>query len=159
MNNIRSILIICFTAGLLSACKNGVLVDSFSSVSEKGWIHSQTPEFTFEIEDTLHYTNVFLNLRITGDYPFSNLYVVAHLLIPDSSVQSQKTNLVLARDDGKWLGKGMGDVITYNLPLMQNRALKKPGKYTIRLEQYMRVDTLPGIKDVGIKVTKGEEIF
>jgi hypothetical protein len=43
--------------------------------------------------------------------------------------------------------------------MAENMALKKPGKYRIELEQYMRLETLPEVKDVGIFIQKGEVIF
>ena len=143
----------------LASCGKDVILDEYKNIPGYGWEQKNKAVFEFESTDTTHYTNFAINLRISGDYPFSNMYVVSHLIGPDSSVHSQRTNLILAADDGKWLGRGMGDMLSYQIPIMENKALRIPGKYIIELEQYMRMDTLPAVKDVGIKVTKGEEIF
>jgi gliding motility-associated lipoprotein GldH len=144
--------------GLIS-CGKDVILNEYKNLPDYGWEQKNKAIFEFESTDTTHYTNFAINLRVSGDYPFSNMYVVSHLIGPDSSVQSQRTNLTLAEDDGKWLGSGMGDLLSYQIPIITNRALRKPGKYIIELEQYMRMDTLPAVKDVGIKVTRGEVIF
>lgn len=143
----------------LAGCRSDVVLDEFKSLPDSGWKQGKKVAFDFEITDTTRYTSFFINLRITGDYPFSNLYVVSHITAPDKTVQSKRSHWVLAKDDGKWLGSGMGDILSYQLPLSENLALKKPGKYRIELEQYMRLETLPEVKDVGIFIQKGEVIF
>lgn len=143
----------------VSGCRNDVLLDEFKSIPASGWKQGKRISFEFEVTDTTRYTVFFINLRITGDYPFSNLYVVSHLITPDKSTQSKRAHLVLAQEDGKWLGSGMGDIISYQLPIIENAILKKSGKYRIELEQYMRMETLPEVKDVGVMIKKGEIIF
>jgi gliding motility-associated lipoprotein GldH len=154
----RRLLVVFLLFGLIS-CGKDVIINEYKNMPDYGWEQRNKAVFEFESTDTTHYTNFAINLRVSGDYPFSNMYVVSHLIGPDSSVHSQRTNLILAADDGKWLGSGMGDMQSYQIQIMENRALRIPGKYTIELEQYMRMDTLPAVKDVGIRVTKGEEIF
>lgn len=156
---VKNLLILFGILLCISGCRSDIVLDEFKNLPASGWKQGEMVRFDFEISDTTRYTSFYINLRITGDYPFSNLYVVSHITMPDNSVQSKRTHLVLAQDDGKWLGKGMGDIISYQLPISENMALKKNGKYQIALEQYMRMETLPEVKDVGILIKKGEEIF
>ena len=56
---------------------------------------------------------------------------------------------------GKPSGKsGIGDLYDHRFLLLQNYQFPKPGKYKIVLEQFMRMDTLPGIVAIGIRVEK-----
>lgn len=155
----KNFLVLLLTVCFLSACRPDIIMDEFKSLPESGWKQGKKVAFDFEINDTTRYTSFFINLRITGDYPFSNMYVVSHITTPEKSIQSQRSHLVLAREDGKWLGSGMGDIISYQLPIIENAILRKKGKYRIELEQYMRMETLPDVKDVGIMIKKGEIIF
>ena len=159
MNKAGLFLVLMCGLLVISGCRNDVVMDEFKSLPDSGWKQGKKVAFDFEVKDTTRYTTFFINLRITGDYPFSNLYVVSHLTSPDKTKQSQRTHLVLAREDGKWLGSGMGDIISYQLPIIENAILRKPGKYRIELEQYMRMENLPEVKDVGIMIKKGEIIF
>jgi gliding motility-associated lipoprotein GldH len=141
------------------ACKNPRIINEYKAIPEKGWNKDEKVKFTFEVSDTQFYYTLFLNLRITGDYPFSNMYVLVHIKGPKGSHSAERVNVTLATPEGKWLGSGMGDVISYQLPLIKNKTFGKKGKYTVEIEQYMRTDFLPNVRDVGLMIEKGEEII
>jgi gliding motility-associated lipoprotein GldH len=65
----------------------------------------------------------------------------------------------LARKDGKWLGSGMGDLRNFTLPIETDFAVKDTGTYRVNLYQYMRRENLKGVRDVGIKVVKKDEVI
>jgi gliding motility-associated lipoprotein GldH len=51
---------------------------------------------------------------------------------------------------------GIGDLYDHRFLLLQNYQFPRPGKYKIILEQFMRMETLPGIVAVGVRVDKVE---
>ena len=102
---------------------------------------------------------MYANVRITGDYEFSNLYVKLTIVAPDSGSSTEIINLKLAENSGKWLGSGIGDVITYQLPILNKKEFKQSGTYTVKIEQYMRLVNLPNVVSVGLKVQQLEEIY
>jgi gliding motility-associated lipoprotein GldH len=64
-------------------------------------------------------------------------------------------NCKLADNSGKWLGKGIGDLWDLQIPYIGGFKFAQKGKYTVSLEQAMRVENgLEGITDVGLRVEK-----
>lgn len=153
-------LIVCTTL-LLNSCTNENLVyDQNTSIPKEGWYYKNRATFDIELTDSNYYHNFFINLRITPDYEYSNMYVLLYLKTPtgDSSVRRIDLN-PLAASDGKWLGKGSGSVISYRIPVVQNFVPKPTGIYHFEIEQNMRTNTLKEVLDVGMAVEKGEEVF
>jgi gliding motility-associated lipoprotein GldH len=71
---------------------------------------------------------------------------------PDGTSSSQRIEVMLANDAGKWFGEGLGDIWDYRTLVQENAFFTRPGTYTFLLEQNMRRDPLPGIMAVGIRV-------
>lgn len=135
--------------------------------TEKGiWGWKDTKSFNFDIEDTSHYYNIYCGLRLNGTYNYSNIWLIYELseTKQDSNntitLKSQKKQfqIELADQTGRWLGKGMSNLISYEQLLLNKIKLKK-GHYTFKLSQNMREDLLSGVSDVGIKVEKGQPIL
>lgn len=156
MNKFHWIVCLIF---LFCGCSGDTILNKLENLPEHGWSQSNTINMEFEITDTTRYSNIYLNLRITGDYPFSNMYVLSTITLPDSSVQSIRSHHILAEDNGKWTGSGMGDIISYEQPIALHQPFKQKGRYRLQLKQYMRMDTLPAVRDVGVRIEKGEIIF
>jgi gliding motility-associated lipoprotein GldH len=60
----------------------------------------------------------------------------------------------LANNYGEWYGKGMGKTKTLQFPYRTNFLFPYTGSYKFYIEQAMRVDTLKGIKAIGLKIEK-----
>jgi len=55
---------------------------------------------------------------------------------------------------GEPLGDGAGDIFDHQVLGLKNQVFPQNGTYTIKLQQYMRRDPLPGIMAVGVRVEK-----
>ena len=64
--------------------------------------------------------------------------------------------LILADVEGKWLGKGWGAVKENSILLSGDMRFPLKGQYEFKIQQAMRVDTLDGISDIGIRMTPSE---
>jgi gliding motility-associated lipoprotein GldH len=148
-----------FSILFFSSCNENILVDQFHSIPESGWHYEHTIIDSFEVTNPAFYHQYFLNLRVDGDYAYSNLHVKLITTAPDSSSREEILTVTLAEKSGKWLGKGLGDVLTFQIPILEKLELKQKGKYTVSLEQHMRLESLPHILSAGIKVEQQEEIF
>jgi gliding motility-associated lipoprotein GldH len=71
---------------------------------------------------------------------------------PDGKKSSRRIEVMLANDEGKWFGEGLGDIWDYRTLIQENAYFTEPGSYTFSLEQSMRQDPLPGIMAVGLRV-------
>ena len=54
--------------------------------------------------------------------------------------------------DGHWFGDCLGDNCDIQVSIQQNAFFPLTGKYTFKITQDMRVNPLPYIKDVGMRV-------
>lgn len=121
------------------------------------WERNWSPTFGFEVADSLQPHDIYLDLRHTGDYPFSNIYTFVTLKGPDGGMLVDTVECMLADPTGRWYGAGGGFIRSYRkahvLYKLRNRFPRK-GRYTITLEQAMRMDSLPGIIDVGVSIER-----
>ena len=139
-------------------CNPDVIVDQYHSLPESGWHYKNSVTDTF-LPKTNYHHQLYANVRINGDYGYSNLFARLTIIAPDSSITKEILNLKLAENSGKWLGSGIGDVITFQLPILGKKKFKQKGIYTVKIEQYMRLENLPNVVSVGIKVQQLEEIY
>lgn len=74
----------------------------------------------------------------------------------DSIVKKARVHIVLAEPSGKWLGRGMGEIYEQRMKfsLGDSITFRKPGTYEVSLEQNMRINPLPDILNVGLRVEK-----
>lgn len=152
--------IFLFSSLLIFSCNDGnTLVNEYRKNPEKTWNWGKKNSFTFEITDLTVYYDLYFNLRIDGGYNYSNLYILASISGPEKTFEKQRFQWPLTADDGRWTGEGLGDIISYKLPLKMSAVFKTKGKYTIEFEQNMRDENLAGIMETGLEVKKGRKIF
>ena len=66
-------------------------------------------------------------------------------------------HLHLSDSKGKWLGEGLGDIWDIQIPWKMGVRFPVAGKYLVEYEQGMRVDALPGIMDLGLRIETKDE--
>ncbi|MFZ1808171.1 MAG: gliding motility lipoprotein GldH [Cyclobacteriaceae bacterium] len=123
--------------------------------SEKAWLVQDKPQFEFDIKDHTQNYNLYYTVRNSLDFPFSRLFV-NYSLTDSTNTQLRKDLLstyLFDQKSGKPFGdSGIGDLFDHRFPIVTNYHFDKPGKYSITLEQFNRLDTLQGILSVGIRV-------
>jgi gliding motility-associated lipoprotein GldH len=144
---------------MLQACNSDALVDRYHDIPEAGWQYEQVVTDSFEVVKSDHYHQISANIRVTGDYPYANIHMKATITDPDGKSTEYKVPMPLAEKSGKWLGTGLGDVITFQTPILHRKLLTKKGKYSITIAQDMRLETLKSIRSAGVKVEQQEEIY
>jgi gliding motility-associated lipoprotein GldH len=155
----RFAFVFLFTLPLFHSCttNENVVLNTFEKTDAGGWQWKQGKKFTFTVEDSTYYYSLICGLRIQTGYSYSNIWMVYKL---DGPVSSQKNQfeIVLSDNTGKWLGKGQGNLISYEKSFVSGLKLK-PGQYTVELAQNMRDEKLSGVSDVGLKVVKTGKIY
>ncbi len=122
------------------------------------WDEKNKIPYTFYISDTTSSYSMYFMIRHTDAYPFSNIWLNIETIFPikDSSVSS-KVEVPLADPEGKWLSrgsKGMNEVWEHKMLIASPLKFSKAGEYTIALSHIMRVNPLPEIMSVGIRLEK-----
>lgn len=128
------------------------------SIPKNAWQYNFRPSFKFDITDTNARYNLFFLVRHTEAYPYSNIWVWIYTKAPGDSVfQKSRIEIPLAEPGGKWMGRGMGAIWEQRMPISNDGdtvMLRKKGTWEIRLEQNMRVNPLPEVLQVGLRIEK-----
>lgn len=154
----RIILFILIGAVFLTGCLPSPVYQKQDSIPKNSWQYSYQPSFKFEITDTASLYNIYFLIRHTEAYPYSNVWLWIHTKAPGDTVfRKTRIEVPLAEHSGKWLGRGMGEIWEQRMPITQEgdtAILRKKGTWEIKLEQNMRINPLPEILQVGLRVEK-----
>ena len=120
------------------------------------WEWAHIVRFDLAIEDTISSYNLYINVRNANLYPMSNLYLFITTTAPSGHSIRDTVEVVLADEKGKWLGSGLGDIWDLQQAYKKNIRFAQKGKYSFEYEQAMRVERLPFIMDVGLRVEKAD---
>jgi len=141
---------------ILSGCDSSLVFEKNERIPSATWSSEQILEFPVEITDTLQPHNIYINIRNQNDYPLSNLFLFITITSPDGLHNRDTVQCFLAEPSGKWLGKGFGNVWSNRFSYKTNVRFPVGGIYNFHLEQAMRLEKLPGISDVGLRIEKIE---
>lgn len=153
----KRILIIFYLGVLLSgfACQNpNVLVDENQSINKARWTYVNPIKIKVPIVDTAAAYTLFINLRHTEDYAYSNIFIRIKQGNPNKTQTVWRKEYTLANLDGEWLGTGSGNLRSHQLVLFKNHHFPHPGTYVFELEQNMRDNPLKEVSDIGLRVEK-----
>ena len=122
------------------------------------WQQDSALIYKVQIDDPARAYDLFYHVRYDLDYPYYNLYV--KLSVEDSAgteLFGDRHELILMDPQtGKPTGSGLGGVYDKEFTAQQRLRFRKAGVYRVRLAQYMRVATLPGMHEFGIHVAESE---
>lgn len=143
---------------LFFSCQNtALLVDVNQKIDQLKWNYSDKVRIPIKVADTKTGYSFYLNLRHTGDYKYSNIFILVHQIGPGGKKISERREFTLALQDGEWLGKGSGSLYAYQICFRKNYHFSQKGTYTFELEQNMRDNPLLEISDVGIRIEKDKD--
>lgn len=140
--------------GFLACQDTQTVVDSNIEIADRNWSYTEKIQVPLIIENTDIPYNIYLNLRHTSSYRYSNIFLLIHMISPDGRRTTERKEFKLALPDGQWLGSGSGDMYSYQIPLKEKYRFSLKGKYLIELEQNMRDNPLDYVSDAGIRIEK-----
>ncbi len=146
---------------VLGACNDHVVYQSDISIPDGTWHRDLRPEFSFEVTDTVSQHDLFIDVRHTGEYPFSELFLFLDFSGPSGRTMRDTVECLLADPSGRWYGNGTGFIFSDRIHAkvlykLRNR-FPSPGRYTIKLEQAMRTEELNGVLDIGISLERSQQ--
>lgn len=153
----KSILVAVFLGILFTSCDRNKVYEEFIKIDDYVWQNKTKIKFEFEIKDTTSLHNVYINVRHATVYPYNNLWLFIKSSSPNGQTNIDTVECVLSDSKGKWLGDGIGDIWDMQIPWKMGVRFPVAGKYIVEYEQGMRVDALPGITDMGLRIEKKEE--
>lgn len=146
--------IVCSCIWLTSCQDANTVVDTNQTINNRNWSYINKIRVPVTIEDATADYNIYINLRHTGDYKYSNIFLRVHFQGAGGKVITERIEFKLAYPDGQWLGKGSGNMYSYQLPFKGEYKFPGKGKYLFEIEQNMRDNPLKEITDVGLRVEK-----
>ena len=157
MRQFRNItfLFVAIACALMSCDKRRVFDDN-KTLPDNVWERNNKISFAVDIKDTVNPHNMYINVRNADGYPYSNVYMFIHTKFPNGKGYTDTIECVLADANGKWLGNGAGDIYDNQILFKRNVRFKQSGIYTFDLEQGMRLEKLPLIMDVGIRIERAK---
>ena len=138
---------------MLSSCMRGRIYEKYESLQNWDWNYADSKSFPIEIKEPGKHYNIYVNVRHSEDYLYSNLWVQLQIKKPGNKEDNQRFALTLATQEGRWLGTRLGSI--YDIPpflVLQNYSIPDIGQYNFILRHAMRDDKISGIMDVGIRV-------
>ncbi|WP_178991215.1 gliding motility lipoprotein GldH [Winogradskyella schleiferi] len=157
------VVICCF---LFTSCDPDAAFDRYKSVPNK-WHKDSIASFNFKAPDTTKNYNLYVNLRNTNAYKFSNLFLIVELNYPNGKAVKDTLEYKMAAPNGELLGSGFSDLKENKLWF---RGYKDPfkfneeGDYQVNIQHAMRnngdvdgVENLEGITDIGFRVEKAQK--
>jgi gliding motility-associated lipoprotein GldH len=125
-----------------------------TAIKNNKWNIKQVVKYSVNIQDTVSKHNLYINIRNGGAYEYSNLYLFIRTRLPNKKIITDTLECILADNQGRWLGRGTGQVLDNRIPFKKNVQFKDTGNYIFEIEQAMRLEELPEIYDVGLRIEK-----
>lgn len=141
---------------LLAACENNFLIEKKLPVQGENWTYADSLRFEFEVTDTSKLYNLFVDFDHASSFPTENIYVRIGTVFPSGKRLLKQRSFLLAGPTGDWLGDCSSGKCSIRIPLQESTFFQETGKYTLIFEQWMRQDSLPGVRAVGLAVEKTE---
>ncbi len=139
---------------LLFSCDNKMIYEQNKKIDKGIWNQKDIVNFNVEISDTVLLHNFYINIRNSGNYQYSNIFLFINTIFPDGNKVRDTVECMLANPDGKWLGNGLGDIKYNRILLKKGIKFLQKGNYSFEFEQGMRKKNLLGIVDLGIRIER-----
>lgn len=159
MNLRRKLLSALSMAALMATISCGdpkAVMDNNTEIPNQNWSYGKKVSYDVVIDDANTAYNLYLNVRVTASYRYSNLFVI--ISQTGSGLQNKGTRyeFKLASPTGEWLGKGSGSMYSYQMPFKTQYRFPAKGKYHFEIEQNMRDNPLKAVNDVGLRIEKAK---
>jgi gliding motility-associated lipoprotein GldH len=141
---------------MLASCRKKAEFEEFVAIPD-AWNNSNLVHFNVNIADTVTPQNVYISVRHSGKYEFSNLYLFVTAESPNGNIKRDTVEIVMANEHGKWQGKGAASVFTLYYPYRTNIRFPVAGIYTFTIEQAMWIRDLKNISNIGLMIEKAGE--
>jgi gliding motility-associated lipoprotein GldH len=143
---------------MLSACETNTVYTYKLKITT--WHREKPLQFNFPIKDISQPYDICVLIKNTPEYPYQNFYFTYYLKDSQSTLLATelKNYQLFEAKTGNPLGKGWTKNKNHEVIIIKNYYFTHPGTYILELAQFMRMEMLPGIETVGIKICKSNQI-
>lgn len=147
----------------LTSCDSNRVFDEYKSVPNQ-WHKDSIIQFSINPQDSIKPYNLFINIRNTNDYKFSNLFLIVEMNTPHGKGVIDTLEYIMAKPNGEFLGTGFSDVKENKLWYKEGIVFSEAGEYVVKIQHAMRkngnvkgVENLEGITDVGFRIEQAQQ--
>jgi len=162
MRNKVLFLVLVFSLIIVS-CDSKRIYDDYKSVPDE-WNKDSIISFKLHPPDSIKPYNLFVDLRNTNEYKYSNIFLIVEMVFPHGRTIKDTLEYRMTDPSGKFLGTGLMDVKENKLWYKEGVVFKEAGEYTVNIQHAMRengkvhgVVSLEGITDVGFRIENTEK--
>lgn len=144
--------------GILS-CSKPSFFNKYESLDNDKWSLNQTINFNVDVTDTITPVSIFINIRNTNQYPYSNLFLIVKSYHDHTIYQIDTLEYEMSDASGRWLGTGFAEVKENKLVFKSDDVFPKKGNYRFSISHANRNtgslkgdEFLIGITDVGMRI-------
>ncbi|HSV76179.1 MAG TPA: gliding motility lipoprotein GldH [Bacteroidales bacterium] len=154
-SRIKSIFVLAIMALILMpACDRMRVFEDHRRLPSEGWYYADSLIFEAQIKDTVSLHNLYVSVRNTTEYAYSNFFLFLDIEFPDGTKLRDTIECVLADSKGHWTGRGFGRIRSNSFLFRTDVWFPQSGTYTFTMQHAMRTELLTGISDVGLRIKK-----
>lgn len=154
MNKYFLLIYSLFIISGFSSCDKNRVFEEYKTIPGNSWFINNKVTFDVNITDTVNADNLYVDIRNTGAYQYSNIFIFFTAYLPDNTIAKDTLECTLADASGKWLGSGLGDLWDNKILFKKNFKFPRTGNYKFEMVQGMRINPLPQVADVGLRIEK-----
>jgi len=140
------------------SCDSNRVFDEYKTLPNQ-WNKDSIITFNVIPPDSINAYNVFINLRNTNEYKYSNLFLIVSTKFPNGKVVTDTLEYRMTKPNGEFFGTGFSDLKENKLWYKENVVFQESGEYLFTIQHAMResgkvdgVTNLKGITDVGLRI-------
>ncbi len=155
-----NLVILLLSLFFVFSCDSNRVFDAYKTVPNS-WNKNDIIEFKINSTDTLTPCDLFVNLRNTKAYKYSNLFLIVEMNFPNGKTIKDTLEYRMTTPDGTFLGTGLASVKENKLWYKEKVVFNEVGDYTVKIQHAMRkngsvkgIANLEGVTDVGFRIEK-----
>jgi gliding motility-associated lipoprotein GldH len=134
------------------SCGPNYIYEQTFEIADDGWAYEDTLNFEVEIVDTLEIYNLYLDIEHATDYAKQNIYIMIYTQFPSGERIKERVAIDFADKTGRWYGECNNSKCNLRVNIQKGAFFNSPGKHLFTIEQFMRINPLPGIKSVAFRI-------
>lgn len=144
---------------VLSSCADGDRYTRFHHIENGMWHNDSSLVFSIDsvsfVPETAY--DVTIELTTNRSYPYRDIWLVIDQDLTGTAVRTDTLKALLANENGKWLGSGVGGLNQFSLPFLSFTPRDSTYHYRLTIRQGMHINPLRGVEKVGVKVVEANE--
>lgn len=124
------------------------------SIPVSGWQAGKVLEYPIEIKEKGNTLDFIYQVQYDPEFSWENIWLNYQLTGPggDTLIRSTDNLFLFEPGSGRPIGSGCKERLYLNAYFLRNVKLRQTGKYHLRVQHFMRTDTLKGIQALGLRL-------